>query len=137
VAVDDPPFTVFLAEDVGGAQRVRGSRQEVHRLDRIRNTRQPPASSILPSRMSPGKARAPPLRPPGRGPPQPHPLGHRLCDSGDNRARVGALADRLRESPAWEELQQWTDEKLRDLREHLEGTRSSATATTNRRMRPG
>jgi hypothetical protein len=59
-----------------------------------------------------------------------------LCDSGDNRDRVGALADRLRESPAWEELQQWTDEKLRDLREHFEGTRSSATAT-NRRMRPG
>jgi hypothetical protein len=41
------------------------------------------------------------------------------------------------ESPAWEELQKWTDDELRDLREHFEGTRSSATATTNRRMRPG
>ena len=50
------------------------------------------------------------------------PGGHRLCDSGDNRARVGALADRRRESPVWEELQHWTDDELRDLREHSEGT---------------
>src|SRR3954452_10389510 len=98
------------------------SRQEVHRLDRIRNTRQPPASSVLLSWMSPGRARAATAQTSGARSTPAAPCRPLLCDGGDDRAGVGALADRRRESPAWEELQQWTEDELRDLREHLEGT---------------